>query len=1589
PDIMFVVCACARYQVIPKVSHLHAMKRIFIYLKGQPKLGLWYTKDSPFDLVAYTDSDYAGASLDRKSTTGGCQFLGCRLISWQCKKQTVVANSTTEAERRRNHKTDAETDNLNSKKHVNPIDEIVEDKRIKLDDVSKVVDDYEEDEVVMEVVEEIVVEVEEEKFISWNLAEIERDYMPVTGTDGRGFTPRRKVLRSDGPIQCIQVCGYNVLRIHVRIMMVINGNLVWNQGSYDASKALVKALDGMVDGKKIIISESSVRRDIRLAYEDGSSSSQPQKTKKHKKPKRKNTHVPQPSGSREHVRDEAVHKERGDRIGNTLQSDEDIMKLNKFMELCTNLQSRVLALKKTKTTQALKIHSLKRRVKKLEKKQMSRTHKLKRLNKVGLTSRVDSSEDEPSLGKDASKQERKIDDIDADKDSTLVNAQDDTKMFDVTDLHGEEVFVYNDDADKEVNDVGELNVASIATTISAAATITTEEVTLAKALAELKASKPKSKKKEQIRLDKEAALKLHVELQVELEEEQRLIDADYKLAERLQAEEQQELTDEEKATLFMQLLEKKRKFFAVKREEEKRNKPPTQAQQRKIMCTYLKNMKGSSSKRVREEIEQERSKKQKVDDDKETAELKKLMEIILNEEEVAIDVIPLVVKSPKIVDWKIHKEGKKSYYQIIRADGNSKMYMVFNRMLKEFDKEDLEDLYSLVKAKYGSTRPVEDLDLLLEMMDYALWEVIDNGATLLRIQVVDGVTTMLPITTTEEKAQRRLEVKDLEQIHPDDIEEMDLRWKMAMLTMRARRFLKKTRRKLAVNGNKTLGFDMSKVECYNCHKRGHFAREYRAPRNQDFKHKKEYACGNTYSHSFGNFMPPKPDLSFTGLDEFVKPEVENSHDKSSEEKTKVVRKNADAPSVEEWVSNEEEENVAQPKIVKKTVKPSIPKIEFVKHRQQEKTARKNTMKKLMEDILLLEETPNEGKSQEKVPLKLLINETQVLLRVPRKNNMYSVDLKNIVPKGEAVNTACYVQNRVLVVKPHNKTPYELFHGRILSLSFMRPFRCPVTILNTKDPLGKFDGKADEGSGPDWLFNIDALTRTMNYEPIVTSTQSNGFAGTKASNNAGQARKEITPIKDFILLLLWTTDPPFSKYPKSSQDDGFKPSSDDGKKVDEDLRQENIDTFNFSNEDKDDDAVADINNLDTAIQVSPTPTIRIHKDPPLDQVIGDLHLATQTRNMLKNLKEHGFDFVVYQMDVKSVFLYVEIEEEVYVRQPLEFEDLDFPDRVYKVEKHCMDYIKLLEHGMKPCQHICWTMDFKEEKLTRPYSSKEVKNASTPIETQKPLLKDEYGEEVDVHMYRESQVHAKVDGKEIIITESSVMRDLRLADEDGVDCLPNSTILKNLELMRNPKKKNTQVPQSSSSTKHVANEAVHKERGDRLERKIDDIDADEDITLVNAQDDAEMFNVTDLHSEEVFVDNDDVDKEVNDEVQKVVKEVVEDINTTKLIVDDAQVNVVGELNAASITRIISTTAAVTTEEVILAKALAELKASKPKVNGEKGKGIMVEEPVKPKKKEKIRLDEEAALKLQAEFKEEQKLAREKALKEIEANIALIEI
>ncbi|GKE60690.1 putative ribonuclease H-like domain-containing protein [Tanacetum coccineum] len=160
---------------------------------------------------------------------------------------------------------------------------------------------------------------------------------------------------------------------------------------------------------------------------------------------------------------------------------------------------------------------------------------------------------------------------------------------------------------------------------------------------------------------------------------------------------------------------------------------------------------------------------------------------------------------------------------------------------------------------------------------------------------------------------------------------------------------------------------------------------------------------------------------------------------------------------------------------------------------------------------------------------------------------------------EAVNTACYVQNRVLVIKPHNKTPYELFLGRKPALSFMRPFGYPVTILSTIDHLGKFDGKADEGFFVGYSTNSKAFRVFNSRIRIVEeslhvqfSENTPNIAGsTKACADTGKARVKAVPGKDYILVPLWTQDPLFSSSPKDSPDAGFKPSSEEEKKDAED------------------------------------------------------------------------------------------------------------------------------------------------------------------------------------------------------------------------------------------------------------------------------------------------------------------------------------------------------------------------------------------------------------------------------------------------------
>nr|GEX19660.1 hypothetical protein [Tanacetum cinerariifolium] len=348
-----------------------------------------------------------------------------------------------------------------------------------------------------------------------------------------------------------------------------------------------------------------------------------------------------------------------------------------------------------------------------------------------------------------------------DKEITLVDETardqrrfDDQEMFDTWVLDNEEVVVKKVVTDKEASAIAKVNSMSITTLVSATATTSTaattptismDEITLAKALIKIKTSRPKAKRI----VMQEPSEKPTPTPIVSSQQPSKVQEKDYKLAQRLQEEEQEQLTDDEKARLFMQFLEKRRKFFVAKRAKEKRNKRPTKAQQRSIMCTYLKNMDGwkpknlknksfadiqdlfnkamkrvnmfmdmdtkvvessrktkemaqkGSSKRAEDELEQDIAKKQRMEDENESAELKRCLEILPDDgDDVTINATPLSSKFPTIVDYKIYKEGRESFFQIIKADGNSQMYLTFSKMLKNFDREDLEVIWRLVKTRF-------------------------------------------------------------------------------------------------------------------------------------------------------------------------------------------------------------------------------------------------------------------------------------------------------------------------------------------------------------------------------------------------------------------------------------------------------------------------------------------------------------------------------------------------------------------------------------------------------------------------------------------------------------------------------------------------------------------------------------------------------------------------------------------------------------------------------------------------------------------------------------------------------------------------
>nr|GEV47036.1 hypothetical protein [Tanacetum cinerariifolium] len=985
-----------------------------------------------------------------------------------------------------------------------------------------------------------------------------------------------------------------------------------------------------------------------------------------------------------------------------------------------------------------------------------------------------------------------------------------------------------------------------------------------------------------------------------------------------------------------------------------------------------------------------------------------------------------------------------------------------------------------------------------------------SKATVSTLPFVDSLSDIMIYSFFASQSNSpQLDNEDLKQIDLDDLEEIDLKWQMAMLTMRARRFLKITRRNLV--GSYDWSFQANDE-----------------PTNYALM---AYASSELHSYESDNSVPTSPKNDSESVANVFN--VDSSKNKPSKDMSKTHR--PDAPIVEDWISDSEDENKIE-SVPKQKEPIFVPTSEHVKtpresvkkanHPKQAENLRKNNQKVPKVMLTKLQQTgcgnqngnphqalkekgvinsgcsrhmigniyflldfeeinggyvafggnPKGGKIAGKGKIKTgkldfddiyvvkelkfnlfsvsqmcdkknivlftntecvvlssdykLLDENHVLLRVPKENNMYNVDLKNVVPSGdltcifekdtldesnlwhrrlghknfktmnklvkgnlvrglpskifennhtcvacqkgkqhrafyslspilfwaEAVNTACYVKNRVLVTKPHNKTPYELLLGRSPSIGFMRPVGCAVTILNTLDPLGKFDGKADEGFlveysvnskafrvfnsrtkivqvtlhikflenkpnvariGPKWMFDIDTLTKSINYQPVVAGNQPND--NRDPQNTDDDAAFDVKENDNDVHVSPSGSD----KIDNKKHDDKAKtlicPSVNDvslnfgiaGKysfvdpsKYPDDPDMPKSEDIVYSDDEEDVGAEADLSNLETNISVGPILTTRVHKDHLVTQIIGDLTLAPQTRSMTRMVKEQGrlhqindedfhtcmftcflsqeepkkvhhvlkdpswieamqeellqfkmqkvwvledlpkgkraigskwvfrnkkdergimirnkarlvaqghtqeegidydevfapvarieairlflayasfMSFMVYQIDVKSAFLYGTIKEEVYVCQPLGFEDLDYPDKVYKVVKAlyglhqaprawyetlvymddiifgftnkelCKAFEKLIKDkfqmsfmgeltfflGLQIKQKddgIFISQDKYVAEILRKFNFTDVKSASTPIETEKPLLNDPDGEDVDVHIYR---------------------------------------------------------------------------------------------------------------------------------------------------------------------------------------------------------------------------------------------------------------
>ncbi|GJY46121.1 ribonuclease H-like domain-containing protein [Tanacetum coccineum] len=550
-------------------------------------------------------------------------------------------------------------------------------------------------------------------------------------------------------------------------------------------------LHALVDGKKIIITESSGRRDLQLADEEGvdclpnstiflttyiDECLRPKTTVWNKFSStmasainclatnqkfnfskfifesmirnldnlsgkflmylRKDTQIPQPSDPIENVADEAVYKKLGDSLvraattASSLEAEKDSGNINKTQSKATPNESsslrttlgggpRVLDLEKTKTTQHNEIASLKRRAKKLEKKNRSRTYKLKRLYKVGLTARVESSNNEESLGKD------------------VLGLKDFLMIL--------------------------------------------ELLLLSYYCSKIKTAERVSTVRERIKIEERIKIKAQKRLEVK---------ARSTLMMGIPNEHQLNFNSIKDAKLLMEAIEKRFGWNTA-----------TKKTQRNLLKQQYENFTALSSKMLDQTFDR----------------LQKLM----NQLELLGETISQEDMNQKLLrslspEWNTH--------------------IVVWRNKTDLDTMSIDDLYNNLKVYEPEVKGVSSSSSSTQNMDFVSSSNNNNSTTNGTVSTAQAVNTANGVSAANTQVNDS-NIDNLSDAVIYNLEEIDLRWQMAMLTMRARRFLKNTGRKLTINGNESVGFDKSKVECYNCHKRGHFARECRALRNQDYKNK--------------------------------------------------------------------------------------------------------------------------------------------------------------------------------------------------------------------------------------------------------------------------------------------------------------------------------------------------------------------------------------------------------------------------------------------------------------------------------------------------------------------------------------------------------------------------------------------------------------------------------------------------------------------------------------------------------------------------------------------------------------------------------